>query len=153
MLSLAGVAHAQHATQDDGKSYSPIYCTRTFNDASAAPYWVFPWGFLNNSAADMYVSCPIVKDEELSLTGLSYAAVNVTNPKGSTTRCSIYSLDAAANHILDWRGAETSLAGFQTLFLSPYPAKSDYYGMYGILCRLPPQGWLRSYTIYEKLGR
>jgi hypothetical protein len=147
MLLLAGVANAS----EDGKSYSPAFCTLMFHGAaySNPSYAVTPWQFLNLSGYTTNVVCPIVKDNEYSTTGLSFVSILINNPSGSTTTCTIYSLDAAGNTVAQPVSASTSMVGSQTLYLYPYPSQSSYWGTYSIMCSLPHSASIRSYTIFE----
>jgi hypothetical protein len=148
-LLPAGIVNAQ----SDGKSYSPIFCTAAFK-GTAYPnptHGITPWYFSNASGdSTMMVSCPIIKDNQDSLSGLEFAVIYVTNPSGHTTTCHIYSVNLWGDNTLSYQKAETAVAGNQALYLYPYPSKSDAWGTYGIICSLPPGAAIRSYTIYER---
>lgn len=147
VLSLAGVANAQI----DGKSYSPSFCTPVYNGAQFGnpSYANFPFRFENLSGTSMGVSCPIVKDNQDSKTGLNFAVIYVNNPSGSTTSCWIYSLEFDGRFVVPVVSAESRTAGLNALYLHPYPSKSGLWGTYSIMCTLPSGASIYSYTIYE----
>jgi len=147
VIGFTGLAHAQI----DGKSYSPASCTLVFNGTSYSnpTHTIIPGtGFSNTSGGSLYVTCPIVKENEYSKTGLAFAEVFLDNPSGSTTSCSVYSFTVFGDQVQSPVWVSTSAAGRVGLILSS-PSKSDYWGSYSIMCQLPNRGVIKSYTIQE----
>jgi hypothetical protein len=150
---LVTVANADES--NDGKSYSPALCAPTFNGPAYGnfgnpSYTRLPWSFGNNSGFSIFVTCPIVKDNEFTQTGLNYADINIFNPSGSTTSCLIYSLSVQGNVLAQSPFISTSTEGETSIILFPYPSVSEFYGgSYGILCNLPNGAAIKSYHIVE----
>jgi hypothetical protein len=140
VLSLAGTVQAQN--------YSPAFCAPA--DSWGNPlHSRQPSGFVNGSSSDMYVTCPIVRQNFTSTGGLWFASVTVRNPANKITTCWIYSVDGSGNTV----GAdqeEIRTGALTTLIFNAPPRTSTYLeGTYSLLCKLPPGGAIKNYHIDE----
>ena len=142
MLWLSGFAIAQ-----DRKIYSGNLCQPEFHSRDATKLEAMTNGVRNASAtAEIHVTCPIVRDNILNLTGTRGALVRVQSPGGQNLTCTLESREATGGLIVSQSASTISNLPFT---LSVDVNASAVLGSYVLHCVLPPQGQIFSYDIDE----
>jgi hypothetical protein len=148
---------AGNPAKANSESYGPSFCAAYFNgvfggtDYSQVPYVNATTAFVNDSASNMYVSCPLVRTDTENTNGTNFAVMYVYNRSGNTTSCTFYSRDIFGNGLSgNWYNYEsTTQGGDQALYFNPYPSVSSEWGPYSIFCTLSPGAAVLSYTVFE----
>ncbi len=129
----------------DAKTYPGIHCeaqsVAQINDFTNLGFDMF-----NATQGRKHVVCPIVRDNTSNTNGTHSVYVYVSNPANRTIECTLYSYDRYSG-LIDSDTNSTSNPGDQTIFLDV--DNSIERGYYGINCRLPQNGAIRSYEVRE----
>jgi len=141
MLGSVGSASAvtEHGTVStsgyDGKVYHGTQCLPT----STSPQYVLAQndGLLTAVTAASptnTVICPIIKDDWQSPAGLSYAKISFLPAYGIAGVSCTLLLAQINGAAMSWTNG---VAGFNTIYFSPYPGTHTAEGIYAIQCSMP----------------
>jgi len=141
MLGSVGSASAvtEHGTVStsgyDGKVYHGAQCLPT----ATSTQYAYPQndGLLTNvrtGSPSNVVICPIIKDDWQSPAGLSYAKISFLPAYGiAGVSCTLF-LRQINSATMSWTNG---VAGFNTIYFSPYPGTHSAEGIYAIQCSMP----------------